>query len=96
MIKFKQKQQYRRFAVILMKHMQVEHTRPVKEVLNGLESVLVRSRCNASFIKVLPSFVNIEIKLNINETADFETIRKYAHEKYDIKTYQVVSWAEIT
>ena len=96
MIKFKHKQEYRRFAVTVMKQMRVEIVQPAAEVYGSkyITSHVTR-RVDASLIRELPSFETFEIKISINETADIETIKKYVYTKYN-SNYQLVSWTEIT
>ena len=97
MIKFKHKQKYRRFAVTVMKQMRVENVRPASDVYGSKYTTAhVTHRVDASLIRELPSFENFEIKININETADIETIKRYVYKKYNSSLYQLVSWTEIT
>ena len=96
MIKFRHKQEYRRFAVTVMKQMRVEIVRPATEVYGSKYTTAhVTRRVDASLIRELPSFETFEIKISINETADIETIKKYVYTKYN-SNYQLVSWTEIT
>ena len=96
MIKFRYKQEYRRFAVTVMKQMRVEIVKPATEVYGSKYTTAhVTHRVDVSLIRELPSFENFEIKISINETADIETIKKYVYTKYN-SNYQLVSWTEIT
>ena len=96
MIKFRHKQEYRRFAVTVMKQMRVEIVQPATEVYGSKYTIShVTCRVDASLIRELPSFEIFEIKISINETADIETIKKYVYTKYN-SNYQLISWTEIT
>lgn len=97
MIKFRHKQEYRRFAVTVMKQMRVETVQPAANVYGSKYTTAhVTHRVDASLIRELPSFENFEIKIRINETPDIETIKRYVYTKYSSKLYQLVSWSEIT
>lgn len=96
MIKFKHKQEYRKFLVTVMKQMLITTVQPVNNIYGSrYTNAHVTDRTNASLIHELPTFTYVEIKLGPNETADLETIRNHMKIIDDSK-FMIVSWSEIT